>query len=162
MTHLSVLASQYAPTMRDSSKCERVRPYTPTDRADYQRLRLALWPDCEDADIDDWMARDDAATFLAIRPDGTPCGFVEVGARSHAEACLSSPVGFIEGWYVAPDVRSQGVGRALLDAAEAWARARGYNEMASDAELDNDEGHEAHRHCGYEEVGRVVQFRKLL
>ena len=47
-------------------------------------------------------------------------------------------------------------------AAEDWARQRGYTEVASDASLDNETSHAAHRRAGYQEVDRVVQFRKTL
>jgi aminoglycoside 6'-N-acetyltransferase I len=140
----------------------RIRRAMIADRTEYQRMRLALWPDCSDADIDPWFARDDAATFLAERADGTPCGFVEVGSRPYAEGCESSPVGYIEGWWVDVDMRRTGVGRALLDAAETWARERGYTEMGSDALLDNDASHAAHGRCGYQEIERLVMFRKSL
>lgn len=139
-----------------------VRRATNADRAAYQRMRLALWPDCAESDIDEWFARDDAATFVATRPDGSLCGFVEAGSRPYAEGCDSSPVGYVEGWWVDPDVRRHGVGRALLDAAESWARGRGYTEMGSDALLDNAASHEAHRRCGFREVERLVMFRKPL
>ena len=49
-----------------------------------------------------------------------------------------------------------------IRALEEWARQRGYAEMASDALLDNERSHRAHEASGYEEVGRVVQFRKAL
>lgn len=139
-----------------------VRRYTPADRAGYQRMREALWPDCSDADIDAWSAREDATTVLATRDDGSLCGFVEVGSRPYAEGCESSPVGYIEGWWVDEDVRNRGVGRALLRAAEDWCRSQGYREVASDALLDNIASHRAHERCGYEEVERLVMFRKAL
>jgi aminoglycoside 6'-N-acetyltransferase I len=125
-------------------------------------MRLALWPDCAESDIDTWFAREDAATFLAERSDGSLCGFVEVGSRPYAEGCESSPVGYIEGWWVDADVRRAGVGRALLAEAESWARGRGYSEMGSDALLDNAVSHSAHERCGYREVERLVMFRKTL
>jgi aminoglycoside 6'-N-acetyltransferase I len=125
-------------------------------------MRLALWPDCDDSDIDPWLARSDAATFVAERGDGTLCGFVEVGSRPYAEGCQSSPVGYVEGWWVDADVRRAGVGTALLDAAENWARGMGYTEIASDALLENTVSHAAHRRCGYQEVERLVTFRKSL
>jgi aminoglycoside 6'-N-acetyltransferase I len=140
----------------------KVRRYEPADRRDYQRMREALWPDCSDADNDVWFARPRAATFIALRDDGSHCGFVEVGARPYAEGCESSPVGYIEGWWVDADMRHQGVGRALLQAAEDWSRSMGYTEMGSDALLDNTASHAAHRRCGYEEVERLVAFRKTL
>jgi hypothetical protein len=42
-------------------------------------------------------------------------------------------VAYLEGWYVDRDVRRHGIGAALVHAAEAWARERGYRELASDA-----------------------------
>ena len=110
----------------------------------------------------EWSGRGDAATFVAVRPDGSLCGFVEVGTRAYAEGCLTSPVGFIEGWYVDADVRRAGIGRALVEAAEAWARAAGYREMGSDALLENIVSHRAHERLGYAEVERLVAFRKEL
>ena len=47
-------------------------------------------------------------------------------------------------------------------AAEDWARAGGYSELASDTELDNEAGRLAHAGCGFQEVGRAVKFRKSL
>lgn len=139
-----------------------VRRATNADRREYQRMRLVLWPDCDDSNIDPWLARRDAATFLAERDDGSLCGFVEVGSRPYAEGCATSPVGYVEGWFVEPDMRKAGIGRRLLEAAESWARAQGYTEIASDALLENTVSHEAHRRCGYREIERLVTFRKAL
>lgn len=140
----------------------RIREYSPADRRGYQQLREKLWPDSTDADNDSWFARTDAATFLAERPDGSLCGFVEVGSRPYAEGCESSPVGYIEGWWVDADVRKRGVGRALIEAAEGWARSQGYTELASDALIDNDISHSSHKALGFTEVERLVMFRKSL
>ena len=140
----------------------RIREYRPADRRAYQQLREKLWPDCSDADNDSWFARDDATTFVAEHEDGSLRGFVEVGSRPYAEGCESSPVGYVEGWWVDADMRKRSVGRALIEAAERWARSKGYTEMASDALLDNEVSHSSHRALGYEEVERLVTFRKTL
>jgi len=139
-----------------------VRRVRDDERAAYQRMRLALWPDCDESEVGSWLASPDSTTFVAERADGSLGGFVEVGTRKYAEGCATSPVGYIEGWWVDEDMRRSGVGRALLRAAEDWARGMGYSEMGSDALLDNDVSHAAHRHCGYEEVERVVTYRKTL
>jgi aminoglycoside 6'-N-acetyltransferase I len=129
-------------------------------------MRHALWPEESGEELErgmaEWEARADAAVFVAVRPDGSVCGFVEAGSRSYADGCETSPVGYVEGWYVDPDVRRQGYGRALLTAAEEWARAAGYREMGSDALIENELSRQAHVASGYEEVGRVIQFRKSL
>jgi len=143
-----------------------VREPEDRDWSEWLRMRCALWPDDSPQEHErgmrEWRSRGDAAVFLALRANGSPCGFVEVGTRQYADGCLTSPVGYIEGWYVDADVRRQGIGRALLRVAESWARARGYREMASDARLDNTVSHAAHARAGYAEVERLIVFRKSL
>lgn len=140
------------------------RPYRDTDWSEWLRMSVALFPphpaEAHAGDMRAFRERADAEVFVIERADGSLAGFVEVGARPYADGCETSPVGYIEAWYVDPDVRRQGYGKALLTAAESWARTRGYREMASDATLDNTVSHAAHRRAGYEEVDRVVQFRK--
>jgi GNAT superfamily N-acetyltransferase len=49
---------------------------------------------------------------------------------------------WLEDLAVSPDRRSEGIGKALLDAAKAWAKERG----ATHLELDSgDARHDAHR-----------------
>ena len=102
------------------------------------------------------------AQGLVERPDDSLGGFVEVSIHPHAIGCDTRPVGYVEGWYVEPDLRTTGVGRSLLDAAESWARDRGCREMASDAIVGNDASVAAHQACGYTVTERLVHFRKRL
>ena len=129
-------------------------------------MSLALFDGCTEDDLAKGMrefrARSDGEVFVVDRGDGSLAGFVEAGSRPYAEGCDTSPVGYVEAWYVDDDLRRQGYGRALLQAAEDWARTQGYHEMASDALLDNETSHRAHRASGYAEVERIVTFRKGL
>jgi aminoglycoside 6'-N-acetyltransferase I len=125
-------------------------------------MRTALWPDQTDNDMNDWLGRSDAVTFVAVRADGGLCGFIEAGTRSYAEGCRSSPVPYVEGWYVDADVRRSGVGTALFRAVETWAREQGYAELASDADVANPISQQAHARLGFEEVDRAVHYRKSL
>lgn len=94
---------------------------------------------------------------------GEIAGFVEVGVRSHADGCDPvRPVGFIEGWYVAPPHRRRGLGRALIAAAEAWCRALGCREVASDTWIENTDSQRAHEALGYDVADRCVNYRKRL
>ncbi len=61
-----------------------------------------------------------------------------------------------------PERRRSGIGGALIEAAEQWARSQGCIEMASDSLLDNVDSQQAHERLGYEEVERAVRFRKTL
>ncbi|MSO56595.1 MAG: GNAT family N-acetyltransferase [Acidobacteria bacterium] len=78
------------------------------------------------------------------------------------EGCATDRVGFLEGWYVAPEARGQGAGRALVAAAENLARAEGCTEFASNALADNDLITKAHRALDFEEVEVIRCFRKDL
>jgi aminoglycoside 6'-N-acetyltransferase I len=131
-------------------------------------FRQALWPDCPRnehlAEMQSALALPDKyAQFLARGADGRAAGFVEASLRTdYVNGTDSSPVAFLEGIYVAPSYRRQGVGRLLVAAVAAWARARGCSELASDAPLDNVVSHAMHTALGFEETERVVYFRKLL
>jgi aminoglycoside 6'-N-acetyltransferase I len=143
-----------------------VRPMRPGEEAACRALRRALWPDCEEAmhaaELAAIAAAPDANAVLVADEEGRLVGFLEASLRDHADGCLTSPVGYIEGWYVAPAHRGRGIGAALVAAAERWARGRGCREMASDVELANEGGQRAHRALGYEETFRVVLFRKSI
>ena len=147
----------------------RVRQARPADAQDWAMLRQALWP----AESPDELAAEarrffvdgDAlleAVLLAEAKDGTLLGFAELSLRPYAEDCRTSPVAFLEGWYVIPAARRHGVGRALVSAAEQWARDRGCHEFASDTELDNSMSTAAHRALGFEDAGAIRCFRKDL
>jgi aminoglycoside 6'-N-acetyltransferase I len=143
-----------------------IRTCEDKDRADWLRMRRALWDDCPDdqqvREIKGILGSDTEEVFLAEHPDGGLCGFLEVSLRSRADACASTPIGYIEGWFVDPDMRRQGIGRALIEAAEAWARIKGCRQIASDAELWNEVSHQAHGALGYEETARLLLFKKDL
>lgn len=138
----------------------------PRDVAEWVRMRAALHGASDDHRRE---AREfiegrfpPYGVFVVTRAEGGLCGYVEVGERPYAEGCDSSPVGYVESWWVDEDLRGRGIGRALIAAAEGWARARGRTEIASDALLDNPVSHAAHRALGFLEVERIVCFRKPL
>jgi len=145
----------------------KIRPVRDSDWNELMRMSRALFPtqtwEEDEAEMRDIIARADSEVFVIERAgtDGL-AGFVEVGTRSVVDGCSSSPVGYIEAWYVDPDIRRTGLGRALLQRAEQWALAQGYSEMGSDALLENDVSHAAHKRCGYTEVDRVITYRKSL
>jgi len=143
-----------------------IRQDKPGDQREWLRMRRTLWDDCPDEqqlrEIEGILSGETETVFFAERPEGGLCGFLEASIRPWAIACDSAPVGYIEGWYVDPDMRLQGVGRALVEAAEAWAWSRGCRQMASDAELWNDVSHRAHGALGYRETAKLVLFKKDL
>ena len=147
------------------------RPALPSDLEAVTQLALALWPDAPAAEH-----REHAAAILSGEPPSTlpltlivaevervVVGFIEVGLRSHADGCdPRHPVGFVEGWCVEARHQRRAVGRALMAAAEQWARSHGAREMASDTWIDEEGSQRAHAALGFEVVDRCMHFRKAL
>jgi aminoglycoside 6'-N-acetyltransferase I len=133
-----------------------VRAMRPDDEPAVTAMMQALWPD---AGSYDW----EGETVLVWERDGGALGgFISYSLRPWAEGCESTPVPYVEGWWVADDLRRTGVGRALVQAVEAWSRAHGYAELGSDVELDNAISLRAHAALGFEPTVRVQYFRKRL
>jgi aminoglycoside 6'-N-acetyltransferase I len=101
--------------------------------------------------------------LVAVQTNGSLCGFAEVSIRrDHVDGASSVPIAYLEGWYVDPGVRGRGIGRELLAAAEQRAAARSFTELASDAELANQESIRTHLACGFIETCRAVHFIKKI
>jgi aminoglycoside 6'-N-acetyltransferase I len=145
-----------------------VRAAEPRDFGEWVRMRAALWPD----DIDGHRAaaerffaglrHEPAEVLLAFDDSGRAVGFAELSIRNIVDSCSTNRVTYLEGWYVEPSLRRHGVGSALVAAAERWGVEQGCTEFGSDSLIDNDVSHRAHRALGFEETGRVVNFRKDL
>lgn len=129
-------------------------------------LAASLWPhhtpEEMEEDVAQIMGQESAAFFLAYGEE-TPVGFAQCQLRhDYVEGTDSSPVGYLEGIYVAESCRGKGIARALLAACESWAKEKGCTEFASDCELDNVQSLRFHLGVGFEEAGRIICFAKNL
>jgi aminoglycoside 6'-N-acetyltransferase I len=147
----------------------QVRPATREDAPVWLRLREALWPEYASTwhadEIDQFFAGKlsmPLAVLIALDDSGKALGFVELSIRNYAEDCVTDRVAYLEGWYVVPGARRRGVGRALVNASERWAREQGCTEFGSDAVIDNEVSAAAHRALGFAETAQIRCFRKQL
>lgn len=135
-------------------------------------MRATLWPDATAAEhareveqilAGEWSGIFPYQVLVAESESGELTGFADVTLRSYAEGCAPGrAAGYLEGWFVREESRRQGIGAALMRAAEQWARDQGCTEMASDTWLDNELSQQAHVRLGYEEADRCVHYRKDL
>lgn len=137
-----------------------------TDITHAARLALALWPEHTfaelEAELEELIHNEDAAVFLALQ-NNDPIGFAQCQLRrDYVEGTESSPVGYLEGIYVADIFRKTGIARSLLAACEQWAKHKGCFEFASDCELTNQESLNFHLAVGFEEANRIICFTKEL
>jgi GNAT superfamily N-acetyltransferase len=149
---------------RVGSTVMEIRPLEMTDVEVWVDMRHRLWPEHVREELVretvDW-AHGKLGVFVAALDDDL-VGFAEVAMRDRAEGCTTSPVGYLEGWWVDSEYRRSGVGTTLLEAAEKWARDHGAVEFASDAYVDSDASRAAHVANGFEMRAAVTQFHKRI
>ena len=142
-----------------------IRRVTQNDKTEWFHMRKGIWPEAPDEyldfDMDDILASDNDLVIFACDGD-SPIGLTEARIREYGEGCETSPVGYLEGWYVQDDYRGRGIVGIMTQAAENWVREKGCTEMASDTWLDNEPSIRAHVKMGYIEVERLVHYVKQL
>lgn len=140
----------------------QVRALEDRDRNELVRLIRLMFPDADVMrEMDELMERD-GCVFVVARDDGRLGGYVEAGTRPYAEGCDSSPVAYVEAWFVDEDLRRHGWGGRLFAAVEEWARTHGHTELASGSLIDNNGSIAAHKSLGFSEIERQVHFAKRL
>ncbi len=96
-----------------------------------------------------------AEVLVAEGPGGEPLGFVHLhGAR---DFFTGEEHGHVSDIVVAPEAEGRGVGRALMAAAEDWARARGYRLLSLHVFEDN-----ARARALYERLGYQPDIRRMI
>lgn len=133
------------------------------DQDEWIRMRKDLWTEClneehfyeTSAILTNMPIGNEIETtaFVYEREIGRLGGFIEVSIKSQVEGFSTSPIGYIEGWYVDQDLRGQGIGKLLVEEFEKWAKGNGFVEVGSDSELDNSLSISIHRRLGYKNFG---------
>lgn len=101
--------------------------------------------------------------FASIIKKGEAAGFAQCQLRhDYVEGTDTSPVGYLEGIFVVPERRGQGLASELLRACEDWALKMGCSQFASDCELHNTGSLAFHLKLGFHEAGRIICFAKKL
>ena len=85
--------------------------------------------------------------------------FVSLSLRhDYVEGTESSPVGYLEGIYVKPEFRNQGIAKKLVEYGKLWCAERGCLEFASDCLIENDASRQFHNRIGFKEANTIVCF----
>lgn len=111
------------------------------DRESWLRIRRAIWPHASpgahERDIDAGFARRDGRVFVVVDEDRDPVAYLECRLCS-AQDGGEGATGLIEAWYIAPNYRAGGVGRALIAFLRAWFQTRGCEGLEAHPDLAGD------------------------
>ncbi len=115
-----------------------LRHAVPSDASCWEALRGDLWPDGKQdhgPEIAAFFAgklEEPAAVLMAENVAGRIVAFAELSIRMDVAGLEGTWVGYVEGLYVIPEARHQGVARDLLEASRAWALGQNCAGFASD------------------------------
>lgn len=144
-----------------------IREANRNDASAWSEMRIDLWPESEDmhvGEINEYFSGTsiDIVQAYVSEVGHEIIGFLELNIRNFAEGSRSPKLPYVEAWYIMPKYRGNGYGALLMQQAEKWAITKGYSELASDTELENNRGIAMHKHLGFVETERVVCFLKKL
>ncbi|ABR48402.1 GCN5-related N-acetyltransferase [Alkaliphilus metalliredigens QYMF] len=128
------------------------------------KLAIDLWPDNEYEDLKNeyfsLLKSENHKVFLCI-VDDLPIAFIQLSIRSdYVEGSESNPVGYVEGIFVNPNLRRQGISKELMIKGEEWVKEKGCKQIGSDIEYDNDTSYHFHMNIGFKEANRIICFIK--
>jgi len=100
---------------------------------------------------------DDHLLLVAQRPDGNVCGWVQAHVADFLEAGRRVD---IVGLVVSTAMRRHGVGRALVEQIEGWAKSVNALVIAVRTNQQRTESHLFYRALGYRAVKTQIAYRK--
>jgi GNAT superfamily N-acetyltransferase len=109
--------------------------------------------------LDRLLGRDEELVLVAEVTPGHIVGWVHVGERELLESGRRCE---ILGLVVDLTCRGRGVGRRLVQAAEAWASTRGLDQMAVRSNVGRAESHPFYERLGYVRAKTQHAYRKRL
>jgi ribosomal protein S18 acetylase RimI-like enzyme len=136
-----------------------IRPYVNEDAAALAGLLSTLgYPATRDDVVGRMAALSDSHHTLVAVAGEKVAGFIGIVSLPVYEH--PDPIGYILALSVSPAYQGQGIGKALLRAAEDWFRREGVKDIRVSSGLQREEAHRFYEQSGYAKTG--YRFRKLL
>jgi aminoglycoside 6'-N-acetyltransferase I len=151
-----------------------IRPIRHQDSNAWSALRVEFLPEIKDinqVEVEAFFQGKDSnqnnisnlkEVLVALDNNQSMIGFIELNLRDNVPGSCQQTTPYIEAWFVSPDYQGQGIGKALIRAAEQWAKQQGFQELGSDASITNEKSVNLHKQLGFNEIERVVCLLKVL
>jgi aminoglycoside 6'-N-acetyltransferase I len=137
-----------------------VVPATAEHEKPWLALRKQLWLDPDEdhrREMGEILASPEAAAFLIFASNGVAVGFIEGALYQERQ----EKYGYVEGWFVLPAYRRQGLGGRLLGTLEQWMLHHSISLVLSDTIPDEYPlSSKAHARHGFKTLMNLQIFMK--
>lgn len=139
---------------------------TPKDALTLAELAIQMWNNHTlselETEFSDIISNKNAVCFIKYVED-KPIGFAQCQIRyDYVKGTETSPVGYLEGIFIQEKFRHKGFAREVLQKCEKWVHCKKCSEFASDCELNNIDSLKFHLAMGFDEVNRIICFKKRI
>jgi aminoglycoside 6'-N-acetyltransferase I len=135
---------------------------TEADLEAWVTLRHALWPHHERTELiieaEQILGSPNDVCMLAFDPVNRAIGLIECTIYQGTPG----PYGHVEGWYVEPEFRGQGLGRKLVGQMEQWCLHRCIRTLTSDTDPGFPLSPAGHARAGFRVLRELTIFIKDL
>jgi aminoglycoside 6'-N-acetyltransferase I len=129
-------------------------------------LVLGLWGDCEfDEEFENYKRTLDSKNKICYlyNEQDYYIAFLHLSSRNDfVEGEKDLSIAYVEEIYIKPHYQKKGVTKKLMNCGENWAKQKGYNQLASDIDINNFASIDFHKQIGFAETERIVCFIKDL
>lgn len=151
----------------------RIRSFQPTDHdfilsliPRFSEIALPAWRSKTDIDRTNEVTlqkaihapEPDSQIFIAETEDGRPAGFIHL--QTQVDYFNGEDHGYISDLAVDQSFEGQGVGRALMNKAEVWARERGYTLLTLYVFAGNRHAQELYEKNGFQ--AELLKYAKVV
>ena len=154
----------------------KLSPIQPSQFALWQQMRQDLYQTLSDEfshkEMDIIYASEHWFCYFLVAADQTAdikqntlptetsiIGLVELSSRNVVDNCLTSPVAYLEGFYLREAFRGKGLGRKAMQLIFSWCKENAFQELATDTELTNAKAQKFYKNNGFQETERIVEYR---
>ena len=142
--------------------------YTDFKNEDFEallKMSQKLWTDFEESALKSLLKEniqlEKNKILMAKTVEGESIGFSFFSIRTdYVEGATQSPTGYLEGIFIEPDYRKNGIAKEFLRLGESWCKEKGCVQMGSDTWLTHKESRAFHKKLGFWEEEEVVHFLK--
>ncbi|WP_375586058.1 GNAT family N-acetyltransferase [Cyclobacterium xiamenense] len=142
--------------------------YSTFQKSDFEsllKMGLKLWTDYGESKLAEQLERvcslNNQKILIAKNSKDIAIGFSIFSIREdYVEGADKTPTGYLEGIYVEPQFRKNGIAKRFLQMGEQWLKTKNCTQIGSDTWLTDIESRKFHKKIGFWEEDELVHFLK--